>query len=97
MNKLPPVHPGEIIKAEFLVPLGVSVNAAAKAIGVPTPRLNDVILGKRGISADTALRLERYLGLPAAEWLALQAAYELSAISLEARQEIRAAIRPALG
>jgi addiction module HigA family antidote len=61
-SRMRPVHPGEILKEDFLKPAGLSVNALAKALHVPTPRLNDIVLKRRGISADTAMRLARYFG-----------------------------------
>jgi len=76
-ERVAPVHPGEILRSEFLDPLGMSVNALAKALRVPTPRINDVVLGKRAISADTALRLGRYFGASAQFWLNLQNEYDL--------------------
>ena len=74
---IPPVHPGEILKADFLEPLGLSVNALSRAIGVPRTRLNDIVLGRRGITADTAMRLGRYFRVGARFWMNLQTHYEL--------------------
>ena len=74
---IPPVHPGEILKADFLEPLGLSVNALSRAIGVPRTRLNDIVLGRRGITADTAMRLGRYFSVSAQFWMNLQTHYEL--------------------
>jgi len=74
---LPPVHPGEILKAEFLEPLGMSVNSLSRSIKVPRARLNDIVLGRRGISADTAMRLARYFGVSEQFWMNLQSHYEL--------------------
>ena len=76
-DNIPEIHPGEILRSEFLDPLGMSVNALALALRVPAPRINDVVRGKRAISADTALRLERYLGASAQFWLNLQNEYDL--------------------
>ena len=76
-NGMRPVHPGEVIREEFMVPLGLSANALAKALNVPAPRINDVVRGRRGVSADTAMRLARYFGGDARSWLNLQAAYDL--------------------
>lgn len=73
----PPTHPGEMLLEEFLRPLGISQSAFANRIGVSFPRLNDVIHGRRAITADTALRLERALEMPAEFWLNLQARWEL--------------------
>jgi addiction module HigA family antidote len=71
------VHPGEILLEEFLRPLGISQNALAMAIGVPTPRINAIVHGKRAITADTALRLARYFGTTAMFWTNLQTRHEL--------------------
>lgn len=76
-NRLAPVHPGEVLIEEFLKPFGLSQNRVARAIGVPPRRINEIVLGKRGISADTALRLGRYFGTSAQFWLGLQNDYDL--------------------
>lgn len=76
-NALPPIHPGEILREDFLVPLGMSANALAIALHVPATRINDIVRGKRGITADTALRLARYFGGDAQSWMNLQSAYDL--------------------
>lgn len=89
-----PVHPGEILRSEFLDALGMSVNALAKALHVPTPRINDVVLGKRAISADTALRLARYFGVSAEFWLNLQIDYDLRVASEAAGEQINSEIEP---
>jgi addiction module HigA family antidote len=73
----PPIHPGEILREEFLVPLGISQYRLAKEIHVPARRINEIVLEKRGISADTALRLGRYFGTTARFWINLQARYDL--------------------
>ena len=88
------VHPGEILRIEFLDPLGMSVNALAKALRVPTPRINDVVLGKRAISADTALRLGRYFGASAQFWLNLQIDYDLRIATEAAGEQIASEIEP---
>jgi addiction module HigA family antidote len=75
--KLPPIHPGEILLSEFLQPMELSQYALAKAIGVSTRRINEIVLGKRSISPDTALRLARYFGLSERFWLNLQTRYDL--------------------
>ena len=74
---MPPVHPGEILFEEFLKPLGVSQYRLAKDINVPPRRINEIVQGKRSISADTALRLARYFGLSERFWLNLQSRYDL--------------------
>ena len=77
MKRLPNIHPGEILLEEFLVPMGISQNAIARVAGVPPRRINEIVLGKRGVSADTALRLAAALGTTEQFWLTLQAAYDL--------------------
>lgn len=77
MSKLEPIHPGEILYEEFMRPLGLSRNALARALGVPRGRINDIVRGQRGITADTALRLSRYLGVEPRAWLNLQNHYDL--------------------
>jgi antitoxin HigA-1 len=74
---LPPIHPGEILLEEFLQPMAISQYRLAKDIGVPPRRINEIVQGKRGISADTALRLSRYFGLSERFWMNLQARYDL--------------------
>ncbi len=76
-NKLPPVHPGEILRDEFLIPLNISQYRLAKDINVPARRINEIVHGKRGITADTALRLARYFGSSERLWLNLQTRYDL--------------------
>jgi len=75
--KLPPIHPGEVLLSEFLEPLGLSQYRLAKDIRVPPRRVNEIVLGKRGITADTALRLSRYFGTSDRFWLNLQVRFEL--------------------
>lgn len=77
MATLSNVHPGEVLQEEFLGPLGISQNALARAMGVPPRRINEIVLGKRGISADTAVRLAAALGTSERFWLGLQADYDL--------------------
>ncbi|MCX5807415.1 MAG: HigA family addiction module antitoxin [Proteobacteria bacterium] len=74
---LHPVHPGEVLSEEFLKPMNLSQNRLALGIGVPARRINEIVLGKRRISADTALRLARFFGISAEFWLGLQAQYDL--------------------
>ncbi len=93
MSKLKPVHPGEILKEDFMAPYGLSSNALAKAIGVTAARINEIVRGRRGITADTALRLARYFGTDADSWMNLQDRYELTVAWNEAAEEIRK-IRP---
>jgi len=77
------VHPGEILREEFLKPMGLSVYELAKRLRVPAPRINDIVLERRGISADTAVRLSRFFGTTEQFWLNLQAAYEVSLVKAE--------------
>ena len=76
-TKVPPIHPGEILLAEFLEPLGLSQYRVAKDISVPARRINEIVHGERAITADTALRLARYFGTSERFWLNLQARYDL--------------------
>jgi len=75
--RLPPIHPGEILREEFLSPLGMSANELALALRVPATRINDIVNEKRGITADTALRLSRYFGTTPRFWMNMQASWEL--------------------
>ncbi len=81
-------HPGEILQEEFLEPLGMSQNALAQAVGVPSNRINELVRGRRGVTADTDLRLARYFGLSEGYWLRLQNTYDI----MEARREAGKAI-----
>ncbi len=76
-TRLSPIHPGEILQEEFLVPLGVSQYRLAKAINVPARRINEIVHGKRAISADTALRLSRFFDMTDRFWMNLQSRYDL--------------------
>ncbi len=76
-NKLHPVHPGEVLLEEFLKPVGLSQNKLAVSIGVPARRINEIVLKKRKITADTALRLARFFGTSSEFWLGLQSQYDL--------------------
>jgi addiction module HigA family antidote len=82
------VHPGEILREEFLKPMGLSVYELAKRLRVPAPRMNDIVLERRGISADTAVRLSRFFGTTEQFWLNLQGAYEISRVKAEHATEI---------
>lgn len=85
MAKLRNIHPGEILLEEFLVPMEISQTRLAQSIGVPPRRINEIVLGKRGITADTALRLSKVFGISVQFWMGLQDEYELR----EARDSIR--------
>ncbi|AWH52525.1 addiction module antidote protein, HigA family [Stenotrophomonas sp. ESTM1D_MKCIP4_1] len=92
-NPLPPVHPGEILAEDFLTPLGMSARALAAAIEVTPARVSDIIAGRRGITADTALRLGRYFGTTAQLWLNLQTNFDLE-IARRELGDVLAHIRP---
>ena len=94
-NGMRPVHPGEVLREDYLVPLEMSANALAKALNVPAPRVNDIVRERRGVSADTAMRLARYFGGDARSWLNLQAAYDLRVAEIENAKRIEKEVRPA--
>ena len=93
-NLISAPHPGETMREDVLEPLGMSVNQLAKALGVTATRLNDVVRGRRGITADTALRLARYLGNSAEFWLGLQLEYDLRTTRQKRQREIEKAVKP---
>ena len=92
VNRIRPVHPGEILREEFLAPLQMSVNALAVKLHVPATRLHEIVNERRGITADTAERLARYFDGDAGSWMALQADYELK--TLPNRAEIARDVHP---
>ncbi len=95
MTKLiPPPHPGETIREDVLEPLGMSVNQLAKALGVTAARMNEIVRARRGITADTALRLARYLGSSPEFWLGLQLEYDLRVTRQARQKEIERAVSP---
>lgn len=94
MNNMRPIHPGEILREEFLVPLGLSASALAIALKVPAPRINDIVRERRSVSPDTALRLARYFGTSPEFWMDLQIAYDLKAAAQAAGEVIAAQIAP---
>jgi addiction module HigA family antidote len=87
-NNMRPIHPGEILREEFLVPLDMSANALTVALRVPAPRINDIVRERRAITPDTALRLARYFGTTPEFWMNLQSAYDLRLT----RQQVQATI-----
>lgn len=93
-NRMRPVHPGEILREEYLVPLDMSVNALAHALRVPATRLHEIVKERRAITADTALRLARYFGGDAQSWMNLQAAYELRSVDVEKGRRIAKEVDP---
>lgn len=87
-NGMRPVHPGEILREDYLAELGMSANALARALHVPPPRVNDIVRERRGVTADTALRLARYFGSTPQFWLNLQSAYDLRRAEIAAGRKI---------
>jgi antitoxin HigA-1 len=93
-NGMRPVHPGEVLKEDYLEPLGMSVNALAKRLRVPVSRVNDIVRGRRGVTADSALRLARCFGGDPQSWLNLQMIYDLRKAEIASAKTIRAEIEP---
>jgi antitoxin HigA-1 len=89
-----PVHPGEMLREEFMVPLGLSANALALALRVPSTRISEIVAERRSITADTAYRLARYFGMPARFWMDLQSNYELAVTYKKAQQVISKEVHP---
>lgn len=89
-----PIHPGEILREDYLKPLGLSANALAKALKVPASRVNDIVLERRGITVDTAMRLARYFGGDVQSWMNLQTAYEIKVAERELSDTIAAEVQP---
>jgi len=93
MDKLPPVHPGEVLLEDFMKPLGLSQYRVAKDIGVPALRISQIVRGQRSITADTALRLARYFGTSAAVWLRMQARYDLEVAESKTAKRINREVK----
>ena len=91
---LPPVHPGEILREDLMRPRGISINRLARDLRVPVTRISEIVNCRRGISADTALRLGRYFGSTPEFWMNLQAAYDLEVALRESRSEIERDVHP---
>lgn len=87
-NGMRPIHPGEVLREEFILPMGLSAHALAMALAVPAPRINDIVREKRGITADTALRLARYFGTSAEFWMGLQTDYDLRKTEAQAKDAL---------
>jgi antitoxin HigA-1 len=94
IDMLPNVHPGEVLREEFLRPLDISQNRLAREIGVPPRRINEIVLEKRAVWADTALRLARYFGTSEGFWLGLQADYDLEKTRRELGDRLEREVRP---
>lgn len=80
INRMRPVHPGEVLREDYLAPLGLSANALSVALGVPATRIHEIIKERRAVTADTAARLAKYIGGDAASWLVMQANYDLKTL-----------------
>ena len=93
-NAMRPIHPGEILREEFLVPLGLSAHALAQALRVPATRVNEIANERRAISADTAMRLGRYFGTTAEFWLNLQTAFDLRSAQIDLKARIERDVLP---
>jgi len=93
-NGMRAIHPGEILREDYLKPLNMSANALSKALHVPAGRINDIVLERRGVTPDTALRLARFLGGDAQSWLNLQQMYDLKRAEYEKAKQINAEIEP---
>ena len=89
LKKLPNIHPGEILLEEFLQPMDISQNALARAVGVPPRRINEIVVGKRAVTADTALRLAKAFGTSEQFWMGLQADYDLEEARSAAADDLR--------
>jgi antitoxin HigA-1 len=96
-EKLPPIHPGEILREDFMVPLGLSMNKLALDLHVPVTRIAEIVHERRAISPDTALRLARYFNTSARFWLNAQAAYELEVAEDELQRTIERDVHPLAG
>jgi len=92
-KKLAPIHPGEVLKEEFMDSLGISQNRLGKDLGVSPRRINEIVNGKRAVTADTALRLSRYFGVSARFWLGLQTDYDLDVAEDRKAEEIRRTVK----
>jgi addiction module HigA family antidote len=93
-RRLPPVHPGEILKEDLLKPLGISINRLGRDLRVPVTRMSEIVNGRRGITAGTALRLARYFGTTPEFWMNLQAAYDLDSEQRVSAKRIQRDVNP---
>ena len=96
-NGLRPVHPGEVLREDYLAPLAMSANALAQALKVPASRINDIVLERRGITVGTAMRLVRYFGGDVQSWMNLQTAYEIKVAEKEIATRIAKEVAPLAG
>ncbi|HZP24685.1 MAG TPA: HigA family addiction module antitoxin [Terriglobales bacterium] len=93
-DRLPPIHPGEILREDFMKPLGISMNRLALELRVPVTRIGDIVHGRRGITPDTALRLGRYFNTSARFWMNAQSSYDLEAAQDRLQSVIERDVRP---
>lgn len=93
-RRLPPVHPGEILREDLLKPLGISINRLGRDLRVPVTRMSEIVNGRRGITADTALRLARYFGTTAVFWMNLQASFDLDVAQRVSADRIARDVHP---
>lgn len=96
VNRMRPVHPGEVLREDFLAPLGLSVNALSVALGVPATRIHEIVKERRAVTADTAARLAKYFGGDAASWLVMQANYDLKTLPTMSDIQRHVAVREPL-
>jgi len=94
-NRMRPVHPGEVLREDYLTPLDMSASALAKALNVPPARINEIIRERRSVTADSAMRLARYFGGDARSWLNLQTAYDLRVAEIRNAKRIKREVAPA--
>lgn len=93
-NAMRPVHPGEVLREDYLKPLGLSANALAVALKVPASRINDIVLERRGVTVDTAMRIVRYFGGDVQSWMNLQTAFEIKLAEKQIAKKVLAEIQP---
>ena len=93
-NAMRPVHPGEVLREDYLKPLGLSANALAVALKVPASRINDIVLERRGVTVDTAMRIVRYFGGDVQSWMNLQTAFEIKVAERQLAKKVLAEIQP---
>jgi len=94
MNKMRPIHPGEILREEFLVPLGLSASTLTPELKVPAPRIDDIVREHRAVTLDNALRLSRYFGTSPEFWMDLQTTFDLKTTAEDSGEKIKAEISP---
>lgn len=96
-NAMRPVHPGEVLREDYLAPISMSANALATALRVPASRINDIVLKRRGVTVDTAMRLVRYFGGDVRSWMNLQTAYEIKRAERDLAEKIAREVQPREG